>query len=88
MLAKYAMIAATAAVALAAPAAFAGEAKYETRQFWNGRGFVTHVVAKPTPAADRPYALTGRQADAAKPVKLETVRVGSRIVAVYPANAR
>lgn len=85
MFAKYALI---AAVALVAPSALAGEAKYETRQVWNGRGFVTYFVGKPVSTGDQPHTLTGRPDQAAKPVRYEMLRVGSRIVAVHPVAAR
>ena len=88
MLAKYTLLASIAAIALAAPSALAGEAKYDTRQVWNGREMKTYYVAKPTAAADKPYALTGEPQRVKKSVRLETIRVGSRIVAVFPVEVR
>ena len=88
MLARFAMFASIAALTLTASSAFAGESKYDTRQVWNGREMKTYFVARPAAVADKPYALTGQQDNAKKPVRLETLRVGSRIVAVYPVEAR
>ena len=88
MLARYTLLASIAAIALAAPSAFAGETRYDTRQVWNGREMKTYFVAKPATAADKPYALTGEPQGAGKSVRLETIRVGSRIVAVFPVEVR
>jgi hypothetical protein len=88
MLAKYTLLASIAAIALAAPSAFAGEAKYDTRQVWNGREMKTYFVAKPAAVADKPYALSGEPQSVKKSVRLETIRVGSRIVAVIPVEVR
>ena len=88
MLAKTTLFASIAAIALAAPSAFAGEAKYDTREVWNGREVKTYFVAKPVATAEQPYALTGQPQKEKKAVRLETIRVGSRIVAVFPVEAR
>ncbi len=89
MLRRYTMpFVAVAAALMLAPAVFANESKYETRQVWNGRGFVTNYVLKDAEPAARPYALTGKNMLPKKNVQHETLRIGSRIVATYRVDAK